>query len=306
MQHDPGRIQYFRRFGEPDSSLRRSRVPGALHYVVDFQRGWGRIDGGLFRPNRGRRASEQHVHDVVRWQLQLLRRVRGCRTVRAPRLFRRLVRRAGLLAGASSGGIAGARRFLAVRGRISNHFRRFGPPRPIPSAPDPCVLQNRRPAESLCRPPPSRDRMAHKLVLLAGDGTGPEVMREAVKVLKAVQDAFGLSFDTIPYPAGGQDYLHLGAEWPDGAFESCKAADAILLGALGLPDISLPNGDLAGGGGVFGLRFGLDLYANVRPTKLYPNVKHKVHDGFKQVWEAGKVDFVIVRENTEGLYTPAR
>src|SRR3989454_2872137 len=148
--------------------------------------------------------------------------------------------------------------------------------------------------------------MAHKLVLLAGDGTGPEVMREAVKVLKAVQDAFGLSFDTIPYPAGGQYYLDTGAEWPDGAFESCKAADAILLGAVGLPDVSLPNGDLAGVGVVFGLRFGLDLYANVRPTKLYPNVKHKVHDGFKQVWEAGKVDFVIVRENTEGLYTPAR
>src|SRR5256712_13055285 len=148
--------------------------------------------------------------------------------------------------------------------------------------------------------------MAHKLVLLAGDGTGPEVMREAVKVLKAVQDAFGLSFDTIPYPAGGQYYRDTGADGRDGAFESCKAADAILLGAVGLPGVSLPNGDLAGVGVVFGLRFGLDLYANVRPTKLYPNVKHKVHDGFKQVWEAGKVDFVIVRENTEGLYTPAR
>src|SRR5439155_1230176 len=63
---------------------------------------------------------------------------------------------------------------------------------------------------------------------------------------------------------------------------------------------------LAGGGVVFGLRFGLDLYANVRPTKLYPNVRHKIHDGFKLVWEPGKVDFVIVRENTEGLYTPTR
>src|SRR3989440_4197953 len=148
--------------------------------------------------------------------------------------------------------------------------------------------------------------MAHKLVLLAGDGTGPEVMREAVKILKAVQDAFGLSFDTIPFPAGGQYFLDTGAEWPDGAFESCKAADAILLGAVGLPEVNLPNGDLAGVGVVFGLRFGLDLYANVRPTKLYPNVRHKIHDGFKLVWEPGKVDFVIVRENTEGLYTPTR
>ena len=148
--------------------------------------------------------------------------------------------------------------------------------------------------------------MALKVVLLGGDGTGPEVMREGVKVLKAVEDAFGLKFDLVPYPCGGQHYLDTGEEWPDGAFESCKAADAILLGAVGLPNATLPNGDLAGVGVLFGLRFGLDLYANVRPTKLYPNVRHKVHDSFKQVWEPGKVDFVIIRENTEGLYTPTR
>jgi len=148
--------------------------------------------------------------------------------------------------------------------------------------------------------------MALKIVLLAGDGTGPEVMRQGVKVLKAVEARFGVSFDMVPFPCGGQHYLDAGEEWPDGAFESCKAADAILLGAVGLPEARLPNGDLAGAGVIFGLRFGLDLYANVRPTKLYPNVRHKVHDAFKQVWEPGKVDFVIVRENTEGLYTPAR
>ncbi len=148
--------------------------------------------------------------------------------------------------------------------------------------------------------------MGYKIVLLAGDGTGPEVMREGVKVLKAVESAYGLSFELTPYPCGGQYYLDTGEEWPDSAFAACKAADAILLGAVGIPEARLPNGDLAGAGVIFGLRFGLDLYANVRPTKLYPNVRHKVHDGFKQVWEPGKVDFVIVRENTEGLYTPAR
>ena len=148
--------------------------------------------------------------------------------------------------------------------------------------------------------------MALKIVLLAGDGTGPEVMREAVKVIKAVESRFGLSFDLVPYPCGGQYYLETGQEWPDGAFDSCKGADAILLGAVGIPDARLPNGDLAGAGVVFGLRFGLDLYANVRPTKLYPNVRHKVHNAFKSVWEPSKVDFAIVRENTEGLYTPAR
>jgi 3-isopropylmalate dehydrogenase len=148
--------------------------------------------------------------------------------------------------------------------------------------------------------------MAYKIVLLAGDGTGPEVMREGLKVLRAVEDSFGVAFDLVPYPCGGQHYLDTGEEWPDGAFESCKAADAILLGAVGLPGANLPNGDIAGINVLFGLRFGLDLYANVRPTKLYPNVRHKIHDGFKQVWEPGKVDFVIIRENTEGLYTPTR
>lgn len=148
--------------------------------------------------------------------------------------------------------------------------------------------------------------MAYKLVLLPGDGTGPEVMREAEKVLDAVQDAFGVSFDRVSIPCGGQYYLDTGAEWPEGSFESCKAADAILLGAVGIPEAFLPSGEIAGAGVLFGLRFGLDLYANVRPTKLYPNVRHKVHDAFKQVWEPGKVDLVIVRENTEGLYTPTR
>ncbi len=148
--------------------------------------------------------------------------------------------------------------------------------------------------------------MAHSIALLGGDGTGPEVLREGIKVLKAVEDSFGTSFDLVPYPCGGQHYLDTGKEWPDGTFEACKAADAILLGAIGLPNASLPNGEIAGINVLFGLRFGLDLYANVRPTKLYPNVPHKIHDGFKQVWEPGKVDFVIIRENTEGLYTPTR
>jgi len=148
--------------------------------------------------------------------------------------------------------------------------------------------------------------MAYKIILLAGDGTGPEVMREGVKVLKAVEGAYGVSFAFVPYPCGGQYYLDSGEEWPAEAFQSCKTADAILLGAVGHPDARLPNGDLAGANVIFGLRFGLDLYANVRPVKLYPGVLHKIHDEFKQVWQHNLVDFVVVRENTEGLYTPAR
>lgn len=148
--------------------------------------------------------------------------------------------------------------------------------------------------------------MAYGIVVLAGDGTGPEVMREGLKVLKAAEAAYGFSSDLIAYPCGGQYYLESGEEWPREAFASCKSADAILLGAVGHPEARLPNGDLAGAGVVFGLRFGLDLYANVRPVKLYPGVRHKVHDEFREIWRPGLVDFVVVRENTEGLYTPAR
>src|SRR3989304_2428545 len=77
--------------------------------------------------------------------------------------------------------------------------------------------------------------MALKIVLLAGDGTGPELMREAVKVIKAVESHFGLSFDLVPYPCGGQYYLETGQEWPDGAVDSWKGAGAHLLGAGGGP-----------------------------------------------------------------------
>src|SRR2546428_819968 len=70
--------------------------------------------------------------------------------------------------------------------------------------------------------------MALKIVLLAGDGVGPEVMREGVKVLKAVESAYGVSFDLVPFPCGGQHYLDTGEEWPDGAFESWKAAERVI------------------------------------------------------------------------------
>ncbi len=148
--------------------------------------------------------------------------------------------------------------------------------------------------------------MVYRIVVLPGDGIGPEVIREGVKVVKAVEDLHGVDFELIPYPCGGRYYQETGMEWPEQSFDSCKAADAILLGAIGYTDVRLPNGDMAGVNVLFGLRFGLDLYANVRPCKLYPNVPHKIHDKFTQVWKPGQVDFVIIRENTEGLYVPAR
>ncbi|MBW3581580.1 MAG: isocitrate/isopropylmalate dehydrogenase family protein [Euryarchaeota archaeon] len=148
---------------------------------------------------------------------------------------------------------------------------------------------------------------AYRIVRLPGDGVGREVILEADKVLEAVTDRFGIEFETQSFPCGGQHYLETGEEWPDEAFPACRDwSDAILLGAVGWPGASLPSGDIAGAGIVFGLRFGLDLFANVRPCRLHPGIKHKIHGAFREVWEPGKVDMLLIRENTEGSYTPTR
>lgn len=153
--------------------------------------------------------------------------------------------------------------------------------------------------------------MSFKLVTLGGDGTGPEVMREGLRVLEAVSKPLDLSWDIDDIPCGGQYYLEHGdLDWPDDAQERCRNADLILLGAVGWPDpngkgpVLMDDGKMAGFSPVIGNRINLDLYANVRPIKLYKGVQHRIHGGNKPVWEAGKVDMVIVRENTEDLYAP--
>ena len=147
----------------------------------------------------------------------------------------------------------------------------------------------------------------YKVALLPGDGVGKEVLAEGRKALDAVSEKHGLSLQYETFACGGEYYLKHGKEWEPEAFPYCRnEADAILLGAVGWPGANLPDGNIAGAGIVFGLRFGLDLYANVRPTKLYPGVKHKIGSEFMDVWKPQNVDFVIIRENTEGLYTPAR
>ncbi len=150
-------------------------------------------------------------------------------------------------------------------------------------------------------------KKSYKIALLPGDGVGPEVVKEGERVLAAANDRFSLGLELRTLGCGAQLYEKTKKEWEDGAFEYCKKdADAILLGAVGWPGVSLPNGDIAGAGVVFGLRFGLDLYANVRPTKLYRGVPHKVSNAFTQVWKPENVDFTVVRENTEDLYAPIR
>lgn len=149
-----------------------------------------------------------------------------------------------------------------------------------------------------------RDSMAaYRLTILPGDGVGREVIAEARRLIAVFEEHSPISFDITEIPCGGQHYLETGEEWPEGSYKHCRDdSDAILLGAIGWPGAHLPNGDLAGGQTILGLRSGLKLYANVRPVKLYPGVMHKVHGVHKQVWEPELVDLVMIRENTEGLY----
>ncbi|MCA9716376.1 MAG: isocitrate/isopropylmalate dehydrogenase family protein [Myxococcales bacterium] len=152
--------------------------------------------------------------------------------------------------------------------------------------------------------------MPYHLVTLGGDGTGPEVMREGLRVLDAVSSVLGLSWNIEDIPCGGQYYLEHGRDWPEGAGDRCAAADLILLGAVGWPSptgsgpVTMKDGKMAGFSPVIGNRMRLNLFANVRPVKLYEGVSHRIHGAHKQVWEPGRVDMVMIRENTEGLYAP--
>jgi 3-isopropylmalate dehydrogenase len=125
--------------------------------------------------------------------------------------------------------------------------------------------------------------MAHRVGIIGGDGIGPEVTAEALKVVRAA----GVSLDTTDYDLGGRRYLSSGEVLPDAILEELRGYDAILLGAVGTPEV--PPGVLERGL-LLKMRFSLDLYVNLRPFKSGPN-RH--NDG---------TDFLVVRENTEGTY----
>ncbi len=136
----------------------------------------------------------------------------------------------------------------------------------------------------------------YKIAVLPGDGTGPEVINETIKVLKSIANE-NLKFDFVTFDFGGERYLKTGEILPDSAIEDFKKFDAILLGAIGHPDVKpgiLEKGIL------LKLRFDLDQYINLRPVKLYPNVETPLKDKSPE-----DIDFVVVRENTEGLYAGA-
>jgi 3-isopropylmalate dehydrogenase len=134
----------------------------------------------------------------------------------------------------------------------------------------------------------------YRIAVVAGDGIGPEVIDEALKVLRAVTGD-GLALEFEPVEAGATCYRRTGTDLPRETLEVCQAADAILFGAAGLPDVRFPDGtELAP---QLTLRVALDLYVGYRPIKLYPGVA-----GPLRLADGQRIDYVIVRENTEGLY----
>ncbi len=134
----------------------------------------------------------------------------------------------------------------------------------------------------------------YKIAVIPGDGTGPEVIKEGLKVLKAVSEKAGFKYETKVYDFGGDRYLKTGETLPDSAIDEFKKMDAIYLGAVGHPNVKpgiLEQGIL------LKIRFSLDQYINLRPVKLYPGVGTPLKDK-----SPDDIDFVVVRENTEGLY----
>ncbi|MCK5595533.1 3-isopropylmalate dehydrogenase, partial [bacterium] len=140
--------------------------------------------------------------------------------------------------------------------------------------------------------------MMYKIGVMGGDGTGPEVVKEGMKVLKAISGKYDIKFEFTHYDFGGERYLKTGEVLPDSAIEEFRKLDAIYLGAVGHPDVK-PG--ILEGGMLLKLRFALDQYINLRPVKLYPGVDTPLKDKGTE-----DIDFTVVRENTEGLYTPTR
>ena len=140
-----------------------------------------------------------------------------------------------------------------------------------------------------------RTGKTYRIAVLPGDGTGPEVIREGRKVLEAVARLEGFALTWQDYDVGGERYLRTKEILPDSAMKELRQVDAIYLGAIGHPDVApgiLERGIL------LRLRFELDQYINLRPVQLYPGVWTPLKDKGPE-----EIDFVVVRENTEGLYT---
>jgi 3-isopropylmalate dehydrogenase len=134
----------------------------------------------------------------------------------------------------------------------------------------------------------------HDVAILAGDGIGPEVVREGLKVLRAASEIHGFSVRTEEMPYGANHYLRTKETFPDTALRACRDFDAIFLGAIGDPRVETGLLERAI---ISGLRFGLDLYVNLRPVRLYDARFCPLKDRGPE-----DLDLIVVRENTEDAY----
>jgi 3-isopropylmalate dehydrogenase len=139
--------------------------------------------------------------------------------------------------------------------------------------------------------------VAHRIAVIGGDGIGPEVIGEALKVLDALQSLEGFRTERTDFDLGGRRYLTTGEVLSDGTLEELRTFDAILLGAVGTPEV--PPGVLERGL-LLRLRFDFDQYVNLRPVKLYPGVVSPIAGLTPE-----RCDMMIVRENTESVYAGA-
>lgn len=135
---------------------------------------------------------------------------------------------------------------------------------------------------------------SYRIATLPGDGTGPEMVREGVKVLQAAAQKYGFALEFEHFDYGGDRYLRTGEVLPEGAVDTLRQYEAIFLGAIGHPEVK-PG--ILEQGLLLQLRFELDQYINLRPVKLYPGIETPLKDKTPD-----DIDFVVVRENTEGLY----
>jgi 3-isopropylmalate dehydrogenase len=138
------------------------------------------------------------------------------------------------------------------------------------------------------------EQRKYPIAVLPGDGTGPEVVAEGIKVLKAAGKKFNISFDFTEYNYGGDRYLSTGETISDKEIEGLKKYKAIFLGAIGHPGVAPGILEV---GILLKIRFVLDQYINLRPVKLYPNVDSPLKDKKPE-----DIDFIVIRENTGSVY----
>lgn len=141
----------------------------------------------------------------------------------------------------------------------------------------------------------AKNKKKYNIGVIGGDGTGPEVIREGVKVLKAAAKLYGFEIKFTDYDFGGARYLATGKIIDDAEIQALKKHDALFLGAIGHPDVK-PG--ILEKGLLLKLRFALDQYINLRPVKLYPGVETPLRNKGPE-----HIDYVVVRENSGGSYT---